>query len=543
MLEKYLNKNSYLELTLKDDIPEENISSGIPFLNDNKITILDLYKFIQQLKNSSSNGLFLKIKRLNIGYARADEIRTLLLDLRSTGKKVYIFLEDIGNIEYLIATSADKIFIPPWTTFNLLGLSFDSFFIKELLDSFDIEPEIDGFGDYKSAADMFNRKTMSPFHKEMMQSVLDNHYEQIIETIIKSRNIPKNDIKKIIDINPLNPSKAKSLKLVDEIAYENEVKEYIEDDETEKIKFIQYKNFLRNNRYSGIIKEIKRFINGRRKYIGYININGMITQGSSKKGSGFVNTCGSDTTCELIKKASEDKSISGVIVRVLSPGGSALASDLIRNELHNLSLKKPVVISMSDVAASGGYMVSLSSQKIYANPFTITGSIGVVAGKFNFKKLLNRYGIYNETIQKGKMATIYSVGKSFSKPEKAKFTSLIKDMYDEFVKLVSDKRKMSLENTEKSAKGRVWAGPEAKKNGLIDEIGSLKGSIQEIMNMTELNPVDGVYIREFRPKNKLSFSGFGNLANFQTVDDYFDLFDILSKEQLFAVVPHSWKIN
>ena len=146
MLEKYLNNNTYIELVLKDDIPEENINSGIPFLNDNKTTVLDLYKFIQQLKNSSSNGLFLKIKRLNIGFARADDIRTLLLDLRSSGKKVFIYLEDIGNIEYFIATSADKIFIPPWTTLNLLGLTFDSFFIKELLDSLDIEPEIDGFG-------------------------------------------------------------------------------------------------------------------------------------------------------------------------------------------------------------------------------------------------------------------------------------------------------------------------------------------------------------------------------------------------------------
>ena len=220
---------------------------------------------------------------------------------------------------------------------------------------------------------MFNRKTMSPYHKEMMQSVLDNHYENLIDTIASSRNISKNDINKIIDTNPINPVKAKSLNLIDKIAYENEITDFIESESNSKIKFVKFKNFIRNNRYSVIIKEIKRFIHGRKKYIGYININGMITQGSSKKGSGFVNTCGSDTLIELIKKAADDKSITGVIVRVLSPGGSALASDLIRNEIHNLSLKKPVVISMSDVAASGGYMVSLSSEKIFANTFTITG--------------------------------------------------------------------------------------------------------------------------------------------------------------------------
>ncbi len=542
MLEKYLNNNTYIELVLKDDIPEENISTGIPFLNDNKTTVLDLYKFIQQLKNSSSNGLFLKIKRLNIGFARADDIRSLLLDLRSSGKKVFIYLEDIGNIEYFIATSADKIFIPPWTTLNLLGLSFDSFFIKELLDSLDIEPEIDGFGEYKSAADMFNRKTMSPYHKEMMQSVLDNHYDNLIDTIASSRNISKNEINKIIDTNPINPVKAKSLKLIDKIAYENEVTDFIESESNNKIKFVKFKSFTRNNRYAGVIKEIKRFIYGRKKYIGYININGMITQGSSKKGSGFVNTCGSDTLIELIKKAADDKSITGVIVRVLSPGGSALASDLIRNEIHNLSLKKPVVISMSDVAASGGYMVSLSSEKIFANPFTITGSIGVVAGKFNFKKLLNRYGIYNETLKKGKMSTIYSTGKSFTKPEKTKFLELIKEMYDEFVKLVSDKRNISLEQTEKAAKGRVWSGPDAKNNGLIDELNSLKGCIEEIKNMSGLTD-DEVYIKEFIPKNKLSFSGIEKFAHIKAVNDYFELFEILNREQIYAVVPHNCRIN
>ena len=307
MLEKYLNKNSIIELVLKDDIPEENISSGIPFINNNKITVLDLYNFFQQLKNSSSGGIFVKLKKLNIGFARANELRNFLLELRKSGKIVYIYLEDIGNIEYFIATSADRIFIPPWATLNLLGLSFDSYFIKELLDSLDIEPEIDGFGEYKSAADMFNRKEMSSHHKEMMQSVLENHYNNLISVISSARNIPEKELKKIIDDNPLNPATAKSYNLIDEVAYENQVRDFIENELDSSFKFVQYKKFIRNNKYSKILKEINRFLHGRKKYIGYININGMITQGSSKKGSGFVNTCGSDTVCELIKKATNDK--------------------------------------------------------------------------------------------------------------------------------------------------------------------------------------------------------------------------------------------
>jgi len=542
MLEKYLNKNSIIEIVLKDDIPEENINSGIPFVNDNKITVLDLYIFFQQLKTSSSTGIFLILKKLNIGFARANELRHFLLDLKKSGKKVYIYLEDIGNIEYFIATSADIIFIPPWTTLNLLGLSFNSFFIKELLDILDIEPEIDGFGDYKSAADMFNKKQMSPYHKEMMQTVIDNHYNNFIRVISTARDIPENELKEKIDNNPLNPHSAKSYNLIDEILYENNTRDYIRDNHGISLKFIQYKKYIRNNKYSKILNEICRFIHGRKKYIGYININGMITQGSSKKGSGFINTCGSDTVCEQIKKAKEDNSVTSVIIRVLSPGGSALASDIIRNEIQNLNIKKPVLISMSDVAASGGYMVSVSSNKIHANTFTITGSIGVVAGKFNFKKLLNRYGIYTETIQKGKMASIYSPSKAFSKAEKSKFTELIKDMYNEFVKLVSEKRQLSLKDTEKAARGRVWTGEDAKKHGLIDGLYSLSETVNEIKILSAMDLDEGIYIKEFKSKNKLSFSNFGKLSHIGIFNEYLELLDILKREKIYAVLPHNYKI-
>ena len=543
MLEKYINKNSYVELVLKDEIPEENISIGIPFVNDKKITIIDFYKLIQLLKRSSSLGILIKIKNLNIGYARADEIRSLLLDLKNNGKKVFIYLEDAGNIEYFIATSANKIFIPPWSTLNVVGLSFDSYFLKELLDSLYIEPEIDGFGEYKSAADMFNRKDMSPYHKEMMQAVLDNHFNNLISRISSARNIPKAEIKKLIDNNPLNPASAKTYNLVDVISYENEVREFIEKESKGKIKFIKYQKFIRNNKYSVIFREINRFIKGKKKYIGIININGMITQGTSKKGSGYINTCGSDTACELIRKAAEDKSVTGVIVRVLSPGGSALASDLIRNEIQNLSDKKPVVISMSDVAASGGYMVSVSSNKIYANPFTITGSIGVVAGKFNFKKLLNKYGINHEILQIGKMASIYSTNKPFSKEEKSKFTTLINEMYSEFIKLVSDKRKLSIKETEKAAKGRVWISTDAEKLGLLDEIGSLDNSIKEIKNISGWEINEEIYFKEFKTKNKLSFSSIGKLNQIEMINEFYCIYDILKRERLYAIVPHSYKIH
>ncbi len=543
MLERYINKNSYVELVLKDEIPEENLSSGIPFISDKRITILEIYKLIQTIKRSSAEGILVKIKSLNIGYARAFEIRYLLLNLRNAGKKVFIYLEDAGNIEYFIATSADKIFIPPWSTLNLVGLSLENFFLKELLDKLYIEPEIDGFGEYKSAADMFNRKEMSSYHKEMMETVLENHFNSLITEISSARNIPSAELKKIIDNNPMNPGQAKSNNLVDEISYENEVREFIKHESYENTNFIKYEKFIRKNKYSRILKEIKRFIKSNKKYIGVININGMITQGISKTGNSYIRTCGSDTSCELIKKAADDKSVLGVIVRVLSPGGSALASDLIRNEIQILSEKKPVVISMSDVAASGGYMISLSSNKIIANPFTITGSIGVVAGKFNFKKFLNKYGINNEILQKGKMASIYSTNKKFTKDEKIKFTELIKEMYNEFVKMVSDKRNLDLKDTEKAAKGRIWVSVDAKKLGLIDEIGTYYSAIKEIQDISEWKENEELFLKEFKTKNKLSFSNIGKLNQFALMNNLYSLIDTLNKERLYTIVPYFYRMN
>ena len=543
MLERYINKNSYVELVLKDEIPEENLSSGIPFISDKRITILEIYKLIQTIKRSSAEGILVKIKSLNIGYARAFEIRYLLLNLRNAGKKVFIYLEDAGNIEYFIATSADKIFIPPWSTLNLVGLSLENFFLKELLDKLYIEPEIDGFGEYKSAADMFNRKEMSSYHKEMMETVLENHFNSLITEISSARNIPGAELKKIIDNNPMNSGQAKSNNLVDEISYENEVREFIKHESYENTNFIKYEKFIRKNKYSRILKEIKRFIKSNKKYIGVININGMITQGISKTGNSYIRTCGSDTSCELIKKAADDKSVLGVIVRVLSPGGSALASDLIRNEIQILSERKPVVISMSDVAASGGYMISLSSNKIIANPFTITGSIGVVAGKFNFKKFLNKYGINNEILQKGKMASIYSTNKKFTKDEKIKFTELIKEMYNEFVKMVSDKRNLDLKDTEKAAKGRIWVSVDAKKLGLIDEIGTYYSAIKEIQDISEWKENEELFLKEFKTKNKLSFSNIGKFNQFALMNNLYSLIDALNKERLYTIVPYFYRMN
>ena len=543
MLSKFFNENSILKITLKENVPEENTESFLPLISDKRITVFDFYKFSEYISESKIFGLFLVVKNLNIGFSRAYEIRSCISEIINSGKKVFVFLENPGNIEYFIASSATRIFIPPWATFNVIGLLIENYFVKQLLDKVKIEPEIEGLGEYKSASEMFNRTSMSAANKEMLEAILDWQFNNLIELISSSRNISVANLKKYIDSSPLNPSTAKKHKLVDDVCYENNVLDIINQEHGKELKILKYKDFRRVISIKETITRLKLWVTGRRQYVGLININGLITQGVSRSGNGYITTCGSDTVINLIKKAMGDRTIKSVVVRILSPGGSALASDLIRNQLGELSERKPVFISMSDVAASGGYMVSLSSNRIFVSPFTITGSIGVVAGKFNLSGLLNSVGITNESLKRGKMASLYSVNKKFTQWEKEKFIQLIGDMYKDFVSMVSSKRGLDPKDAEDAAKGRVWNGNDAKRLGLIDLIGTFKDCVNMAYESLELDNDKDRLIKVFKARSKLSLSNINKLSFFNPDIEMGTIFNLLNRERFFAVMPNIFKIK
>jgi len=543
MFNTYLNDNSILKITLRGDIPEENTESSLPFIHDKRDTIFDLYSISKYISESKINGLFLIIKNLNIGYSRAYEIRSYITDIINSGKKVYVFLEDPGNIEYFISSSATKVFIPPWATFNLIGLSVENYFIKQLLDKIKVEPEIEGFGEFKSAAEIFNRTSMSEPNKKMLDSILDWQFQSIIDLISADRNISTKDVLKYIDSSPLSPETAKKYKLIDHVCYENNVVDLLNEEFGNNLKVLKFKDLKKIMRLKETLTKLKLWLKGKRQYVGIININGLITQGSSRTGDGYIKTCGSDTVNKIIKKVTEDKTIRSVVVRVSSPGGSALASDLIRNQLEELSKRKTVIISMSDVAASGGYMVSLSSNNIFATPFTITGSIGVIAGKFNLSGLLKNIGISNETTKRGKMATLYSTNKRFSPEEKKKFIQMIGDMYDKFVSMVSLHRHLDIKDSENAAKGRVWNSNDAKSLGLIDQIGTFRDSINKAYESLDLDNDRDKLIKVFKTPSKISLSSLSKLSFFNPDIELANIFNLLNRERFYTVMPNIFEIK
>lgn len=534
----FYSRYNIAQLELSGEVLEEQQNLNLPFLTrDNRFTIHELHRIFSHIRLSSLKGLILKIKNISVGFARANEIRYLISELCTSGKKVFVYLEAPGNIEYFIASSADKIFIPPWSTLNLIGIAAETYFIRDLLEKLEIESEIKGFGEYKSSAEMFNRDSMSKAHKEMVENILDNHYNKISDMISKNRNIKKKELLKSIDLAPFTPEEAKNLGFVDEICYEADIENYVNDSIDEKVMEINYKKLNRIIRVKEFFYNIKSKLNRSSNKIGLIAISGIITLGKSRSSGNGMKTSGSDSVIENLKKASNDKNIAAVVLRVISPGGSAIASDLIRNEVEQLSKKKPVVVSMSDVAASGGYMVSLGGNKILADLFTLTGSIGVVSGKFNFKGFLEKLGVTSERISKGKMATLFSVNKSFTKDEETKFNTMMSDMYNSFVNLVSKSRNLDYDKAESASKGRVWTSFNAKELGLIDNIGGLKDAINEAHKMSDLPLRDFPNVKVIATKQKIAL---GSLLKFNSLFnrklDVIDLMQNFNKERFLTVM-------
>lgn len=508
----YLGNFNFAHLTIAGDIPEEKTPSPIPFVKTEKQhTFWEIERFLLQIEHSALAGVLISLRSTGMGFARANALRKSLQRLRNVGKKVYVHLVDPGNIEYFIASSADHISISPLSTLNLTGLSTEVFFFRDLLDSLQIEPEIIGIGEYKSAAETFSRSKMSEYNREMLNSILDHQFENILDSITKSRQIQSDKIAKYLDDAPFTPDKSVKYGFIDAIDYEEGIKQLIEEDLGLDLRIITMDKLEKLISYSMKLNGILSRLRGDASSVALVTINGIITQGTSRSGTGGMRTAGSETVTRTLNKVKKDSTVKAVVIRIFSPGGSAVASDQIRNSIAKLSEDKPVYISMSDVAASGGYMASLSGTKIYCDTFSLTGSIGVVAGKINIGKVLERIGINSEILTRGKMSAIYSVTKGFSPEERQNFTDVINNMYSMFVEMVSSSRNMDKEECEKAARGRVWTGGQAKEIGLVDYEGGLVNAIGAACSDLGITGEFHKKVKVFTHESRISLNNIGRI--------------------------------
>src|SRR5256885_4068985 len=396
-------------------------------------------------------------------WAKVQEIRDAVLDFKKSGKPVYAYIEYGGDREYYLATAADKVFLMPSTPLDLVGVATYELFLRGTLGTIVTIADLHRIGQYKTAVNTFKEKGYTAAHKEMDESMNRDLYEQIVRGIADGRKKNEADVRALIDQGPFLPEDALSAGLIDEVAYEDQV--------DDKLRAGEQRRHFDADDYARVSPASLGLNKGPR--IAVIYASGTINGG--KSGYDPVNgaVAGSDTLIEYIRQARRDNSVRAIVLRVDSPGGSASASDAIWRELtitKNERADRPLVVSMSDLAASGGYYIAMPAQVIVAQPSTLTGSIGIFGGKFVTGGLDEKLGPHIDSTSIGKNAEINSPARRYNASEAAKLQEQLQAFYDQFVEKVAESRHSTPEKIDMLAQGRVWTGRQAKQNKLVDEL-------------------------------------------------------------------------
>src|SRR6266436_5792411 len=492
-----IRDNSVLALKISGPLPDYVPEDPIRKLFGGQPQSLSslLVQFRKAKVDKRISAVLLDIDMPEEGWAKAEEIRAAIADFRTSGKPVYAFMELGLNKDYYIASACDKIFLPPPGDLFTNGLAADVMFFRGSLDKLGIYPDIFQIGKYKTAADMFTQKQMTGAHREFINSLLDDLYGRYIEGIAKARSKTPDAMKALIDNAPYNAAQAKDAGLIDGALYRDEVEKelkkrlgYNDSDELHIAKAGDYRQISQES--LGLNKGEK---------IAVVYAAGDIVSGKSEFGGSGETTIGSDSLVKTLAEARDDRGVKAIVLRIDSPGGSGLASDIIWRAIESVKEKKPVVVSMSDVAASGGYYIACNANKIVAEPSTITGSIGVLAGKPVVKGLYDWLGITNEYVMRGQNAGMFRETEKFSDSERKKFEDFLGTTYDDFISKVGKGRGKEKAYIDSIGQGRVWTGSQGKERGLVDEYGGLDKAIEVAKQLARI-PADQSVQRVIMPK-------------------------------------------
>jgi len=426
-------------------------------------------------------------------WGKVQEIRDAVLDFRKSGKPIYAYVEYGGDREYYLATAADKIFLMPSSPLDLTGVATYELFLRGAFDKIGVYPDLHRIGDYKTAVNTFKEKGYTPAHKEMDESMNRDLYEQIVRGIADGRKKNETEVRKLIDEGPFLPEDAVRAGLVDDVAYEDQV--------DDKLRAGEKRGRLDTDDYTRVGLTSVGLNKGPR--IAVIYASGTINTG--KSGYDPVNgaVAGSETLIDYIKQARRDSSTRAIVVRIDSPGGSTIASDAIWRELTITKTERadrPLIVSMSDLAASGGYYIAMPAQVIVAQPSTLTGSIGIFGGKFVTGGLYEKLGAHIESTSVGKRAEINGPARPYNPDEVKKLQEQLQAFYDQFVERVAESRHSTPEKIDAIAQGRVWTGRQAKQNGLVDELGGLDRAIAIAKQRAKIAADSDVEIVAYPPR-------------------------------------------
>ncbi len=460
--------HAYLEIALSGDIRE---IAPPDFFRDvvlgaRTLAVHDIWMNFRKAKaDDRIDAVLLRLGMLSCDWAKCAELRDAVLDFRRSGKKVYAYIDEAPEFdkEYFIATACDRIVLHPMGWLGVNGIGGHVPFFKNALERLGIKAEFEHVEEYKTAYNQFTEPGFTPAHREMMASLYGDVFEQYVAAVAAARKKTPVEIRALIDRGSFQGAGALEAGLVDDLKYEDELQDMFKSEGRRLVR-------ITSDEYSQVSPTAAGLRPGRR--VAVIYAVGPILSGESTP-----ETIGGTTLARWIRQAREDRTVEAIVLRVDSPGGSAVASDVIWREVFLARKEKPFVVSMSDVAGSGGYWISMAAHKIVAQPQTLTGSIGVLSGKFDLSGLYAKLGITSERLVFGKEADIYSTFRPFSPEEKRALKEEIGSIYGQFLEKAAQGRGMTRADVDKVGRGRVWTGMQAKERGLVDELGGLSKAI------------------------------------------------------------------
>ncbi|MGD0304332.1 MAG: signal peptide peptidase SppA [Candidatus Acidiferrales bacterium] len=487
-----LPSKGVLVVDVGGEIEEQRAPDFFSALNGNTEPVLHDYTDALDTAATDSHitGVVVRIAPLATGWGKVEEIRSHLLAFRKSGKPsiCYLGYDGIGNPEYYLASACQKIWLVPTAPVAIRGMMAQAIFFRGTLDKLKVVPEFYHIAEFKTAGNTFTEKKFTPAHREEVEGLLKSIYNQYLDDTSKARNMDRAAFEALVNRGPFSSSDAVNEKVVDRMGYWDQLQDEFKtrDGAWSPVSLRSYKSFVKND--------------GTQR-IAIIHASGLIVSGDSGSTPGGGSIMGGDSVAADIRAARKDSGIKAIVLRVDSGGGSVVGSEVIRREVELANAVKPVVVSMSDVAASGGYWISTPARKIVADPDTITGSIGVLIGKFNVSGLYNLLGISTDSIATSDNASLFSEQQNFSPAQRAYIEKSLQETYEQFTKGVAVGRKMTVEAVDKVGKGRVWSGSQAKDLGLVDELGGLDRAIEIAKNLAKIPASESVRIERY-PRQK-----------------------------------------
>jgi protease IV len=487
--------NGVLVINASGEIEEQRAPDIFSALNGT--TPLVLHDYLDAMDTAATDshitGLVVRIGPLETGWAKLEEMRTHLLNFRKSGKPsvCYLGYDGIQNPEYYLASACKEIWLVPTAPVNIRGMMAEALFLRGTLDKLKIVPEFYHIAEFKTAGNTFTEKKFTPAHREEVEGLLHSIYNQYLDDASTGRGMERAQFEALVNRGPFASNDAVANKVVDRLGYWDQVQDYFKqrDGKWRPISLGVYRAQVKNEGSSSIA---------------VIHASGLIVSGDSGSTPGGGSVMGGDSVASDLRKARKDSAIKAIVLRVDSGGGSVVGSEVIRREVELANAVKPVVVSMSDVAASGGYWIAAPARAIVADRNTITGSIGVLIGKMNISGLYTLLGLSTDSVQTSDNASLFSAQQNFTPAQRDYIVKSLNDTYADFTKGVAAGRKMTVEAVDKVGKGRVWSGAQAKEIGLVDQLGGLDRAVDVAKQLANIPAGESVRLVRY-PEEKSFF--------------------------------------